>query len=119
MLTTLALSLGSDVPSSSAGNSSFCTAVFSWVKVSAKDDNPPTTAAGYSKWAKEVLPYFQKLASTAPNAKSKEVLNAVVDVYKYLAKEKNPASAFAYFGLNEKKLLNASKTLASSVAACE
>jgi hypothetical protein len=118
MLTTLALSLGADVPSSSAGNSSFCAAVFSWVTASKTDANPPATPGGYSKWAKEVLPYFEKMASTAPNAKSKEVLNAVVDVYSYLSKDKNPADAFKYFGLNEKKLLNASKTLASSIASC-
>ncbi|HEY5302898.1 MAG TPA: hypothetical protein VIJ86_02445 [Acidimicrobiales bacterium] len=92
------------VPQASAATSPFCTAVFSWAYHPVK---PPTglTLASYRKWVTVLLPYFEKMDATAPNAKTKEILGYLVTVLKnygtattftkLAAYEKAHAAAFA------------------------
>ena len=65
VLTTMIVSLGVAVPSSSAlGSSSFCQLMFTYKPISA-----PTsiTKSNYLSWANAMLPFFEKLAADAPN----------------------------------------------------
>lgn len=80
VLATLVVSLGVSTPSSSAlGTSAFCKTMFTYKPVA-----PPTkiSTASYQKWAKTALPFYEKLDSEAPNAKTKTILNEIVTILK-------------------------------------
>lgn len=70
----------------SASPSQFCSTLLSF------HPKAPTNSmnwTGYRVWAKSVLPTFEKLAATAPNAGTKELMNQLVALLKFDASAKN------------------------------
>ena len=119
MCTTLVLSLGSDVQSSSAlGNSPFCKTLFSFEGIAEKNETPKEiTAKGYVAWAKLLLPYYEKLASEAPS-NGKVVLNELVTIFKYYTKAKSITGIETYISTNHAKFEAGTKALAKDIEAC-
>jgi hypothetical protein len=119
MCTTFALSLGSDVQSSSAlGNSAFCKTLFSFEPIAEKNDAPKEiTAKGYVAWAKLLLPYYEKLASEAPSS-GKVVLNELVTIFKYYSNAKTLTGIETYISMNHAKFEAGTKALAKDIEAC-
>lgn len=119
MFTTLALSLGSDVPTSSAlGTSAFCKTLFSFEGIAQKNDAPKaSTAKGYQAWAKVLLPFYEKLASEAPN-NGKVVLNELVTIFKYYTHASSISGIETYIAKNHAKFESGTKALAKDIAAC-
>jgi len=64
----------------SASPSAFCTTIFSYHATAVPS---PTNLKSYRAWAKSLEPFYETLASEAPSAASKSVLNEVVVVLKY------------------------------------
>jgi hypothetical protein len=119
MCTTLVLSLGSNVPSSSAlGSSAFCKTLFSFESIAVKYEAPKTsTTIGYHAWAKELLPFYEKLASEAP-ANGKVVLNELVTIFKYYTNASSLTSIEAYIAANHTKFEAGTKALAKDIEGC-
>jgi hypothetical protein len=116
---TLLASLGVAVSTSGAlGNSAFCKTLFGYETTYAKDATPPTSISGYGKWAKTILPFYEKLASEAPTAGAKSELNALVKIIKYEASDKSLAGLGAYVAANHVKFEKSIKYLASAIEAC-
>src|ERR1019366_1392884 len=83
--TALIVPLGLSTPDAGALSSSpFCAALFSWI-----EHQPPApttlTLTSYHAWAKALVPYYEKMASVAPNAKTKSALADIVVVLKAYA----------------------------------
>jgi hypothetical protein len=117
VLGTLVISLGVAVPSSSAA-SKFCTTLFSYETKYASKATPPTSLSGYRGWAKELLPFYETLASEAPDAAAKTVLNEVVVILKYESTQKSITKLTKYVAANSKKFQASEKTLAKDIEAC-
>jgi hypothetical protein len=116
---TLVVSVGADVATSGAlSNSPFCTTLFSYETTYAKDATPPTSISGYGKWARTILPFYEKLASEAPTAGAKSELNALVAIIKYEASDKSLSGLGAYVAANHVKFEKSVKYLASAIEAC-
>ncbi len=116
VLATLVVSLGVSVPSSSAlGTSAFCNTMFTYKPV-----GPPTkiTTASYKKWAKTLLPFYEKLDSEAPNAKTKVILDEIVTILKYEASSTSLKGLESYIFTNHKKFAKSSVALAQAIVAC-
>jgi rubrerythrin len=116
VLATLVVSLGVSVPTSSAiGTSAFCKTLFT-----SKPTPPPTkvSTTSYKNWAKAALPFYEKLASEAPNKKTKNVLNEIVTILKYEAKSSSLKSLEAYLLTNQVHFTNDGKALATAIIAC-
>jgi hypothetical protein len=121
VLATLVVSLGVAVPSSSAlGSSPFCKSMFSYETKYASKAAPPTklTTKSYHAWAKAILPFYETLASEAPNAKTKTVLNEIVTILKYESSASSLTSLEAYINANHIKFENGTKALANAIIAC-
>ncbi len=120
VLGTLVVSLGVAVPSSSAGESAFCTTLFTFVeKYEVKYAAPKgLTTADYKEWAKELLPFYEQLASDAPNAASKTELNYVVVILKYYTSVKSLTSLEGYIAANHVKFEEGTKALAKAIKGC-
>jgi hypothetical protein len=117
VLGTLVLSLGVAVPSSSAA-SKFCATLISYETKYASKATPPTSLTGYRAWAKELLPFYEKLASEAPDASAKTVLNEVVIILKYESTQTSITKLTKYVAANSKKFEASEKTLAKDIEAC-
>jgi hypothetical protein len=117
---TLVLSLGLAVPSSSAlGNSAFCKTIFSFEGIAEKNEAPKEiTAKGYVAWAKLLLPFYEKLASEAPNNGGKVVLNELVTIFKYYSNASSIKAIEAYEAANHAKFEAGTKALAKDIEAC-
>lgn len=116
VLATLVVSLGVSVPSSSAlGTSPFCKTMFTFKPVA-----PPTkiSTATYSKWAKAYLPFYEKLDSEAPNAKTKAILDEIVTILKYEASSNSLKGLETYIATNHKNFAKSSIALAKAIIAC-
>ncbi|HEV3267771.1 MAG TPA: hypothetical protein VGZ68_05160 [Acidimicrobiales bacterium] len=116
VLATLVVSLGVSVPSSSAlGTSPFCKTMFTFHPVA-----PPTkiSTTSYSKWAKAYLPFYEKLDSEAPNAKTKAILDEIVTILKYEAGSNSLKGLETYIATNQKKFAKSSVALAKAIIAC-
>jgi hypothetical protein len=112
----MVVSLGVAVPSSSASSSSsFCTTIRTYKPV-----NPPTSinTASYHAWAKALLPFYQKLASEAPNAKTKQELNGLVTILMYEANSTSLTSLESYIAANGVAYANGLKALVSALMSC-
>jgi hypothetical protein len=119
MLGTVVLSLGVSVPNSSAASgSAFCKTILSYETVYASKATPPTTMKSYGKWAKSILPFYEKLASESPNGATKTVLNEVVTILKYEGKESSIPALEKYVGANETKFAAGTKALEKAIVAC-
>lgn len=118
MLTALTISLGAATSSSALGSSPFCTTLFTWETQYASKDTPPTSLAGYRAWAKELLPFYEKLASEAPNAATKNTLNEVVTILQFESKKLSTSALDAYVLANKAKWLSGTKALAKAIESC-
>jgi hypothetical protein len=119
MTGTLVASLGFAVSSSSAlGDSPFCKTLFSYETTYAKDAVPPTSISGYSKWAKTLVPFYEKLAAEAPTKGAKTEFNALVEILKYEASDKSLVGLEGYVAKNQLKFKNSVKYLASAIEGC-
>jgi hypothetical protein len=117
--------MGVAVPSSgasgfySASEATFCKSLVTWSEADAKYAAPTGTGlTAYKNWAKEVLPLYETLASEAPNANSKLVLNDVVTILKDYYSSKTWKKLEAYELANHAKFLAATKTLAKAIEGC-
>jgi hypothetical protein len=104
------------VAPASAAPSAFCTTVFGF----AKEAKVPATStlAGYRAWAKSLIPFYEKLASEAPNAASKKVLTEIVTVLKDYTSAKSYAKLTAYELANKAKWEAGTKALAAAIISC-
>jgi hypothetical protein len=114
---TLVVSVGVEATPSSAGNSAFCSDIFSYVTAEAKITSD-LASGSYAAYAQASLPYFEKIDSAAPKGKDKLVFNAVVKIFKYMASDKNLADLTKYLKLNQPKLKAATTTVANSIKSC-
>ena len=115
-MATLVVSLGVSVPSSSAlGTSAFCKTMFTYKTVA-----PPSavTTTSYRKWAKSLLPFYEKLASEAPNAKTKVILNEIVTILKAEASSTSIKGLETYIFAHHANFAKSSKAVAEAIVAC-
>ena len=119
MLTTLALSLGSDVPSSSAaGSSAFCKTLVSFVPILEKHEAPKTnTPAGFHAWAEVLLPYYKELAAES-SGKSKVVSADLTTLFTYYEHATSLATIESYEKANHAKFEANTKAFAAAIGAC-
>ena len=103
----------SSVPS--AAGSQFCTTILTYHPAV-----PPaiTSLKSYQAWAKTLEPFYEKLASEAPNAASKSVLNAVVTVLKDYVSSKSLPKLDAYIAANHAAWTKGTKALAAAIISC-
>lgn len=106
------------VPQAGAvSHSPFCNAVFSWAE---HQKSTPTTFSitSYHAWAKEILPYYEKMEATAPSAKTKQDLSYIVTVLKAYASYTSLSKLSAYENAHRATYQADEKALAKSIAAC-
>ncbi len=114
---TLVVPLGIGVEGSGAA-SAFCSTLRTW------ETNPPKappsgfTTAAYHAWAKSYLPLYEKLASEAPNAKTKTILNDVVTILKDYASASSIQKLEADAAANAKGYEQDAQALAQAVISC-
>src|SRR5665213_2749542 len=114
------VSLGVMVPSSgaatirSASPSAFCTTIYTFHATAPTGTN----SNSYRTWAKTNLSFYKKLASEAPNAKTKKVLNELVTILKYEASQKDMKALSKYIVKNQKYWVKASKSFATAIITC-
>jgi hypothetical protein len=99
----------------SASSSAFCTTIFTFHPAIAPS---PTNLKSYRAWAKTLEPFYKTLASEAPNAATKSVLNEVVVVLKYYVSSKNLSKLDAGVLKYESKWAAGAKALAKAVVSC-
>jgi len=116
VLTSVIVSFGVAVPNSSAlGSSAFCQFMFTYKPVSAPSS---ITTRNYRVLAKMTLPFFEKLAAHAPNAKTRNDLNGLVAILKYEENASNTKALEAYVTANSTKWADDNKALASAIHSC-
>ena len=116
---TLSVSLVAGVANASttqsAAMSPFCKTLTTY--------HPKTPPAGsnyqaYRTWAKNYLPFFQKLASQAPNASSKVALNEMVQMIKAEAGTSNQKALGAYIYAHRLAWTKGWKALTAAIMGC-
>jgi hypothetical protein len=117
MLTALTISLGV-AESSSSGSSAFCNTIITFYEQDAKEITPPTTMTAYRAWAAELVPFYEKLASEAPNAASKTTLGDVVVILKWESKKQSISSLEVYIAKNHAKFEAGTKALGNAIKSC-
>jgi hypothetical protein len=119
VLAALTVSVGVFASSSSAlGSSAFCKTLFTYEEDYASKATPPTSFSGYRAWAAELVPFYEKLASEAPNAATKNTLNDVVVILKWEASKQSIPALEAYVAANHVKFEDGTKALAKAIEAC-
>lgn len=119
MSTALIVSVGLDASRSSAlGISAFCKTLISDETTIATKEIPPTSFSNYSKWAGELVPFYEKLASEAPNAATKSTLDEVVAILKNESKKQALTTLEAYVASHKTKFEAGAKALAKAIEAC-
>jgi hypothetical protein len=96
-----------------ASQSTFCKTLLSFHATAPTSSNYKS----YQAWAKTYLPYYQKLAAQAPNAKVKRVLSELVTILKYESSA-NLKQLGLYVTANRVKWTNDWKAFATSIIAC-
>ena len=121
----MVFSFGVGVPSSgasgsySANEASFCKALVTWAETNAKYAAPSGTGlTAYKSWAKRLLPFYESLDATAPNAATKLVLDDVVTVLKDYYSSSSIKKLVAYELANHAKFEADTKSLAKSISGC-
>jgi hypothetical protein len=99
----------------SASSSAFCTTVFTYHATTIPN---PKSLTAYKAWAKSLEPFYKRLASEAPNASTKSLLNAVVAVLKYYASSSSLPKLNGYILKYHSKWAAGSKALASAIISC-
>ncbi len=104
-------------PAGALSNSPFCKAVFAWAYHPA---NLPTSLklSTYHTWTKIVLPYYERMEATAPNARTKEILGFIVTALRDYANSTSLSKLAAYEKANQARFAADVKVLAASVKAC-
>lgn len=118
LFAALTISLGAASSSSALGSSPFCKTLFTWETEDASKATPPTSYADYSAWAKELIPFYEKLAAEAPNATTKSTLNEVVTILKYESKKLSISALETYVSANKAKWEAGTKALAKAIENC-
>ena len=115
----MAVSLGAVTPAGAsttrdASSSAFCTTLISYHWTAPSSAN----YTKYKAWVKQALPFYEKLASEAPNTATKNVLNEVVTVLKAY-ESSGSLSAFALDQAKyQKQWIAGSKALAAAIISC-
>jgi len=99
----------------SASPSAFCTTIISF-----HSTVPPSVKnlKSYKAWAKTLVPFYEKLASEAPNTATKSVLNEVVVVLKYYENSTSLTKLDASVLKYNAKWEAGSKALAKAIISC-
>jgi len=99
----------------SASPSTFCTTIITYHPTTIPN---PKSLTAYKAWAKSLEPFYERLASEAPNASTKSLLNAVVSVLKYYASSSSLPKLNGYILKYHAKWTAGSKALASAIISC-
>ncbi len=100
--------------SASASMSPFCKTLTTF-----HPKSPPGTGyMAYRTWAKTYLPFFQKLASEAPNASTKSVLTAMVQIIQHESNFTSDKAFAAYVATHNGTWTKGWKSFASAVMSC-
>jgi hypothetical protein len=99
----------------SASPSAFCTTIITYHPTTVPN---PKSLTAYKAWAKSLEPFYIKLASEAPNASTKSLLNAAVAVLKYYASSTSLPKLNSYILKYHSKWAAGSKALASAIISC-
>lgn len=120
MFTTLALTLGSDVPSSSAASdSAFCKTLLGFIPTFEKNVSPTAPGLkGFQEWGKLLYPYFSKMASES-SGKAKVTITLLAGEFKDYADATNLAKIEAYQKANHAKFEAGTKAFADEIGGCE
>jgi hypothetical protein len=117
MLTALTVSLGVAESSSSAG-SAFCNTIITFYEHDSKEITPPTSMSTYRAWAAALVPFYQKLASEAPNAASKTTLGDVAAILQWESKKQSISKLEVYIAKNHAKFEAGTKAVANAIRSC-
>jgi len=114
--TTIAVPLSFSSPA--GATSAFCTTLETWATHPPK--NPPTTnnVAAYHAWATQYIPVYEKLASEAPNAATKDLFNEVVKILKTYDGAGTLSQLKAAEVADSSKFRNDAKALTAAVLSC-
>jgi hypothetical protein len=99
----------------SASPSAFCSTIITYHPTTIPN---PKSLTAYKAWAKSLIPFYEKLASEAPNASTKSLLNAVVAVLKYYASSTSLPKLNGYILKYHSKWAAGSKALATAIISC-
>ena len=99
----------------SASESQFCSTLITFHPTVAPS---ASNLKSYRAWAKTLIPFYSKLASEAPNAATKSVLNEVVVVLKYYENSTSLKKLDAGVLKYQAKWVKGSKALAKAVVSC-
>ena len=99
----------------SASPSAFCTTIFSYHATAVPS---PTNLKSYRAWAKSLEPFYETLASEAPSAASKSVLNEVVVVLKYYVSSTSISKLDASVLKYQAKWQAGANALAKAIESC-
>ena len=100
----------------SASPSAFCSTVFNFKHYPTAPKG--ITIANYHTWAKMVIPFYEKLQSTAPNAASKKVLGEIVTILKYYSTSSSFANLSAYEATHRAQWIAGTTALAKAIESC-
>lgn len=119
MCAALFVSVGLDASSSSAlGTSAFCKTLFTFETTYATKATPPTSISDYGKWAAALVPFYEKLASEAPNSATRSTLGEVVVILKAESKKQALTTLEAYVAAHQAKFEAGAKAVAKAIEAC-
>lgn len=116
----LVVTLGAAAPSANAlGTSKFCTTLFGYAaSVEKYESETPTSLKSYHAWAKELLPYYEALEASAPNATTKTELGYIVTILQYYSNQSSFTKIEAYAAANRAKFEAGVKSLANAIKSC-
>jgi hypothetical protein len=117
LLVSMGVSTSSASASSitSASPSAFCSTILAYHPSAVPN---PTNLKSYKAWAKSLEPLYEKLASEAPNAATKAVLNEVVVVLKYYVSSSSITKLDASVAKYSAKWAAGGKALAKAIISC-
>jgi hypothetical protein len=116
VVTTLALPLSLSAPA--GATSAFCSTLETWATHPPKSAPTSYSVAAYHAWANTVIPIYEKLASEAPNAQTKDLFNEVVAILKAYDGAKSISSLKATAVADSAKFKNDAKALEQAVLTC-
>ncbi len=114
--TTLAVPLS--ISSTAGATSAFCTTLETWATHPPKSAPTSYNVAAYHAWANTAIPVYEKLASEAPNAQTKDLFNEVVAILKAYDGAGSIASLKATAVADSAKFKNDAKALEQAVLTC-
>ena len=116
---TFSVGLGAGISGASttqsAGMSPFCKTMTTFHP---KSPPPASNYTAYRAWAKQYLPFFQKLAAEAPNSATKTLMNDLVHYVKAVSTVKSAKALGAYFYLHRVQWTKGWKAFITATMAC-